>query len=340
MAVKIKTSYLFLLDNYKCDFVRTEQPMDEQYEGAFEFLRKSIEKCMKNAAIRPGVFCPTSEGRQLFLNYRNHETSFLEYATRIAQLRYRNKQEVELDVATDLFLCEVSVTKGKDKDAVDYVVGLELTCKEGMVHTIKKEEAGIRTNLETYTSIVPAATLKNANFFMINVDEQTISILENKLHVNGEVTYPYAEEILGCETELSVKEAVQTSVEMVRKVADEHGLDHLKLVPTMERVMKETINEGSDVDFKEIAEEVIFENDQARETFLKGIAEIGIKKPIKNTKHTKMPIKKMQKITTDYGIEVNIPLDMYTNEDIVEVTKAEDGRLSIQIKNVGAVENK
>lgn len=340
MGIKIKSSYLFLLDNYKCEFVRTEQPMDDRKEGPFEFLRKSMEKCLKNAAIRPGVFVPESEGRQLFLDYRNHAISFLEYATEVAHRRYEYKKEAELEIATDLFLCEVEITKGKDEEAIDAVIGLELTCKEGMLHTVQKGESGVMTNLEAYNSIVPSVTLKNASFFMINLEEQTVSILENEIHVNGDIVRPYAEEILGCEMEISAKEAIQTSMQLTRKVAKEFGLDHLKLVPTMERVMKETVNEGEDLDFKILAEEVIYENEQACDKFLKGIEQLGIKKPVKNTKHVKLPIKKMQKITTDCGIEINIPLDFYTNEDIVKVNRLEDGRLSIEIKNLNAVENK
>ena len=340
MGIKIKTSYLFLLDNYKCEFVRTEQPMDDRKEGPFEFLRKSIEKCLKNAAIRPGVFVPESDGRALFLDYRNREVSFLDYATEIANRRYENKKEIEMDLATDLFVCEVEYTKGKDEEAIDCVVGLELTCKEGLLHTVQKAESGVVTNLKAYNSILPSVTLKNASFFMINLDEQTVSVLENDIHVNGELMRPYADEILGCEMEISAKEALQTSMQLTRKVAKEFGLDHLKLVPAMERVMKETVNEGEDLDFKAIAEEVIYENEEACEKFLKGIEQIGIKKPVKNTKHVKIPIKKMQKITTDCGIEINIPLDFYTNEDVVKVHRLEDGRLSIEIKNLNVVENK
>ena len=48
----------------------------------------------------------------------------------------------------------------------------------------------------------------------------------------------------------------------------------------------------------------------------------------------------MQKITTDCGIEINIPLDFYTNEEVVKVNRLEDGRLTIEIKNLNAVENK
>ena len=340
MAIKIKTCYLFVLDNYKCELVRPKHPMDDQKEGPFEFLRKSIQKCLKNAAIRPGVFYPESEGRQSFLAYRAYECSFLEYATELAQKRYDHKKESELEYATDLFVCEVEITQGKDEAAIDGVVGLELTCKEGMLHTVKQGESGILTNLEPKNSIVPAVTLKNSSFFWINTDDQTVSILENQIHVNGEPVYPYAEEILGCEMEISVKEALQTSLEVIREVAEDCGLDHLKLVPTMDRVIKETINEGEDLDLREIAEEVIYEDETARAQFLKGIEEIGIKKPVKNTKYVKMPMKKMQKITTDCGIEINIPLDFYTNEEVVKVNRLEDGRLTIEIKNLNAVENK
>ena len=43
---------------------------------------------------------------------------------------------------------------------------------------------------------------------------------------------------------------------------------------------------------------------------------------------------------TDTGIEITIPLDYYNNKDYIEVLNMPDGRLAIQIKNIGNIENK
>ena len=128
MAVNVKSCYLYLLDNVHQMFMPTERPLDETVDGAYHFLEKNIEKCMKNAAGRPAVFKEDSEARKLFLEYRNRTIPFIDFANAIATKRYDWKDRYEIFTASDLFLCEIEVSE------VEYIVGLELTCKEGMVH--------------------------------------------------------------------------------------------------------------------------------------------------------------------------------------------------------------
>ena len=84
MAVNVKSCYLYLLDNVHQMFMPTERPLDETVDGAYHFLEKNIEKCMKNAAGRPAVFKEDSEARQLFLQYRNRTIPFMDFANAIA----------------------------------------------------------------------------------------------------------------------------------------------------------------------------------------------------------------------------------------------------------------
>ena len=334
VAVNIKNSYLFLLDNIHQMFMPTERPIDETVEGAYHFLEKNIEKCVKNAAGRPGVFKEESETRKLFLDYRNKTIPFLEFATTIAAKRFDWKDRYEIFTASDLFLCEVEISE------VDYVVGLELTCKEGMVHHVEQTDTGIQNNLIVHHAMIPAATAKNSNFFMINTDTLKLTILESLTSTEDDDTFLYADKILGCKTEISVKEAVKKARLVADEVIRNHDLDKLEVVPTFERVMKETINEGKDIDIKEIAEEVFYQAPEIKDSYIAEIENHGIEKPVQNANWVKMPIKKTQKIKTDTGIEITIPLDYYNNKDYIEVINMPDGRTAIQIKNVGNFENK
>ena len=335
MAVNVKSCYLYLLDNVHQMFMPTERPIDDTVDGAYHFLEKNIEKCMKNAGGRPAVFKEDSEARQLFLDYRNRAIEFSEFAEKIAAKRFDIKDRYEIFTSTDLFLCEVTISDQ------DYVVGLELTCKEGMVHHVNQSETGIQNNLIVHQAIIPAASLSSANFFAISLDKLTLTILENMTVTVDDDTFLYADKILGCKTEISVKEAVKKARIVADEVIKNHDLDKLEVVPALERVIKETINEGKDLDLKEVAEEVFYQVPEAKLTYVTQIEEDhGLKKPVQNTNWVKMPLKKTQKIKTDTGIEITIPLDYYNNKDYIEVINMPDGRLSIQIKNVGNIENK
>ena len=334
MAVNVKNCYLFLLDNVNQTFMPTELPLDETIDGAYHFLEKNIEKCMKNPAGRPATFREDSEMRFRFLECRNRSLPFLEFAREIAMKRYEFKDQYEIFTASDLFICEVEISE------IEYIVGLELTCKEEMIHHVKQGETGIQNNLIVHQAIIPQASLKSANFFMIDFDKLTLTILENMVSTVDDDTYLYADKILGCKTKVSIKEAVKTARVVADEIIDQHELNKLEMIPALERVIKETINEGNDIDLKEIAEEVFFQAPEAKLSYLTEIENQGIKNPVVNQNHVKMPLKKTQKLKTDTGIEITIPLDYYNNKDFIEVVNMPDGRLAIQIKNIGNIENK
>jgi len=49
---------------------------------------------------------------------------------------------------------------------------------------------------------------------------------------------------------------------------------------------------------------------------------------------------KTQKIKTDTGIELIVPVDYYRNKDYFEFLTDESGKISIRLKNIGEIINK
>ena len=334
MAVTIRECYLFLLDNLNHDFIPPQLPLDANVDGALRFLEKNIARCMKNASARPAVFREDSATRLRFLEYRNRSITLLDFAGEIALKRYELKNRYEDFTASDLFLCTITIKEE------EFLCGLELTCKEEMVHHISQSDEGIQNNLQVHQSVIPRASLKNTCFFMIDMDKLNVTILEGLTSTIDEDTFLYAEQILQCQTRVSIKEAVKTAREVAEEVVEEHKLDKLQLIPAFERVIKEAVNEGEDLNMEVIAEEVFFEAPQAQKAYVQEMIGHGIDKPVINQNFVRMPLRKNQKLLTDTGIEITIPLDYYNNKDFIEVISSADGRLSIQIKNIGNIENR
>ena len=72
-----------------------------------------------------------------------------------------------------------------------------------MVHHVNQSETGIQNNLLVHQSIIPIASLKSANFFMIDLDKMTLTILEGMTSTEDDDTHLYADKILECKTEIS-----------------------------------------------------------------------------------------------------------------------------------------
>lgn len=331
MGINIKSCYLFCLDNIHQVFMPTDEEMDVTVEGAANFLEKNIEKCIKNPAGRHGEFRDYSEAKKLFLEYRNRTIPFLEFATTIAAKRFDWKDRYEIFTASDLFMCEIEVNE------VDYVACLELTRRTGITQQVKQSDRGVQNTIELNQSILPAASLKSANFFMIHLDKLDITVMESLTSTEDDDTFLYADKILECKTEISIKEAVNKARLVTKEVAKNHKLNELDIMKDFERVVKETVNEGKDIDVKEIAEEVFYQCPEAKESCVSELGHHGVEKPVDNSNRIKMPVKKYHTIKTDTGIEIKIPKDYYRNDDYIEIIDVEGERKEVKIKNVGVL---
>ena len=337
MAVKIKQAFLYILDNKHQTLVRTQKAMDDQVDGAYRFLQKSIEKLRKNALGKPGCFKEESSFRSFFMDYRHRTMTFQALAEELATRRYRSKVDYEMEVVSDLFLCEVEISE------VEYVVGIEINCKEGMIHHVNQQPDGVQNNLLVHQAIVPNATLKNATFFMIESDAMDLTIIESPIQVVTEESVEevnlYSDQILECQTKVSIKEGVQASTEVAKEVVEKYGLNPLTVVPALERLVEETVNEGKELDLNEIAEEVFFENPEVKKAYQEELKTLGVDEPIVNQHQVKLPSKKTQRIKTDTGIEVIVPVEHCQNADYIEVVNLPNGQLSLQLKNIGTLKN-
>lgn len=334
MAVTIKECYLYLLDNESRTFIPTQNPIDDAIDGAYGFLEKSIEKCAKNPAGRHGKFNEDSEAKQMFLDYRNGAITFSDFACEIATKRYDWKERYEILTASDLFMCEVEIGE------VEYVIGLELTCTEGMVHHVIQGSSGIQNNLIVHRSIIPNANLKNASFFMINLDTMDLTVLESMTSTEDDDTMLYADKILQCNTEISLKEAIKKARTAAKQIVEDKKLDQLSVIPAFERAVTDMVNGGLSLDMNQIAEEVFYEEPEVQKMYIEEVSKIGVGKSVSNQNRAKIPSKKSQKLKTNTGIEISIPLDYYNNKDYIELINNPDGSISIQIKNVNSVVNK
>ncbi len=332
--VVVKSSYLYILDNISGLFVPTKQPMDQEVEGAFTYLEKLIEKCLKNPAARPAMFNEGSAAKEMFTKYRNFNVTLAEVGAEMAHQLYDLKDQYELFTRSDFFLCEIEMM------SVEYVVGLEVTCRDAFVHEVKQLDEGVQNNLVLHEAVLPAATQRSGRFFMLNRDNLKLTILEDKFKFNGDEQSLFAEDFLATTTDISIKEAVYFAREAADKVIEKHDLDEFEVIPSFTQEIAQLIQTGADLDFEAVGEKMFGKEVEIFTDYVGEIQSMGIEKPIVNETGAKVRTPKMQKIKTDTGIEVAFPFDYYNNRDYLEIINTPNGRLSIEIKNVGEIMNR
>ena len=332
--VVVKSSYLYILDNISGLFIPTKNPMDSEVEGAFTYLEKLIEKCLKNPATRPAMFNEGSQAKEMFTKYRNFDTTLAVVGAELAHHLYDLKDQYELFTRSDFFICEIEMM------STEYIVGLEVTCRDAFVHEVKQLEEGVQNNLVLHEAVLPAATQRSGRFFMLNRDNLKLTILEDKFKYNGDEQSLFAEDLLATTTDISIKEAVYFAREAAETIIEKHELDQLEVIPMFTQEIAQLIQTGADLDFEAVGEKMFGQEVEIFTDYVGEIQNMGIEKPIVNETGAKVRTPKMQKIKTDTGIEVAFPFDYYNNRDYLEIVNTPNGRISIEIKNVGEITNR
>jgi len=87
--------------------------------------------------------------------------------------------------------------------------------------------------------------------------------------------------------------------------------------------------------------EVAFESDPVlRERFEEAAQAVELPERVPLEREAVRRVAKVQKIRTDTGIEVTFPAEYSRNPEYLTFTSEADGTLSIQLKNIGSIENR
>ena len=77
-----------------------------------------------------------------------------------------------------------------------------------------------------------------------------------------------------------------------------------------------------------------------RQEYLQEVEQAGIAGAVKIDRNLAVKTGRTQKIKTDTGIELSIPIDYFQNKEYVEFINQPDGTLSIALKNIGKLLSK
>ena len=92
------------------------------------------------------------------------------------------------------------------------------------------------------------------------------------------------------------------------------------------------------MDVEEFSQVFIADNEKAMEQCLEKAKEEKLtERPITISKKMERQLNKKQKIVTESGIEIIVPIEFLQNNDVFEYIQDETGKVSIIIKDVGTI---
>ncbi|WP_312647447.1 nucleoid-associated protein [Aminipila sp.] len=231
--------------------------------------------------------------------------------------------------AADVLMCHFKYDNGI------YFGLLKFNYKQSYIHHFAMVGDEKETGIVQQNATIANENQKLDEFAFIRLDDFTVMLKEKKYEINGAKEFYLSNRILNVTTDLSPKTKVKIVEKAAEKVIKEYyGDDPLK-VSQLKTELKTCVDESSIVEIDRITNSVFDGNFSAQQRYKDEVAQKGISgRAFEVTSEIEKTVARKQKITTDTGIEISLPVDYLENQKKIEFIMNEDGTMSILIKAV------
>lgn len=330
--INIKKMIVHILD---CQLSIPILSMDEVPSGYDTklFFATHILKTLNDDALKP---CEFTQDQNVFLNYltdyQNDTKTYVDFTRDIASRLFDIMTVHPTIVPCDLAIIEFTLmTK-------PYLALLKLNYQSTYIHfTDYESDININTIVEHKTTL-PSPGQKVSEAIIIELENQNVHILEKKYELDGHMDFYLSKLYLQCATNLSSKEQmkiVKSTTEQISKKFYEHNPEKQAEI---QQNLYNALDEHGTIMLDNFVSETFNDQTEVKELFLDKLEKKGLKEPIVhlNEKTISRTFEK-QRVKTDTGIEIKIPMELYNDPNSMEFVTGADGKINIILKNIGKI---
>jgi len=302
--------------------------------GVKEYIEKHVEKSIKDSDIKRTTFRDQSSFQNRISDYRSHSDELVRVSREISQLFFDYMVEnIEIPSADLVFV-------DFDLDHETYFGMFKFNYKHGYIHYVNTDH-GLSNDILVQPCVLPNESQKLDEFVIVNLRTSEVMIKEKKYAIDDQKNFYISSQLLQCEDAISEKAAFDIVEKTVKKIiALEYSGDIDKL-NTLKQVMANDYEADSEIDIDNIAKMTFHGDEKVQTRFKETMEQNGVfEKKIQVTPNIEKKIFKKQKFVTDTGIEISIPADQLNRNDIIEFKNNPDGTISVEIKNIGLLNQK
>lgn len=350
--IRINHAVLHVFDFTSCVNVFSETELDVTNRQVKSYITKHVNKALSSVDNKTGEFEADSMFAEELRAYARQERDFIGLSTQIAQFiagelgRMSKSESIDLLVVD--FEEEIKAVVG-DADAIDaafegkkrhFFAVLLLESKQAFMHDIGYSEDGRSLNsIERHHAILPSPSQKVASYAVIDMKSLNVAFQDKKREIAGQETWLIPDGLLKCSMQASSREVIGEITRIVEEVAEEYGANSAVALSRAKAYVSEAAEEGRGIAADELADEV-FEDEAIRESFVRSAAEENFPERVNVDKTAAEKVVRNHKIRTDTGIEITFPAEYVHNPEFIEFASTPNGLISIELKNIGRIENR
>jgi len=189
--------------------------------------------------------------------------------------------------------------------------------------------------------LLPGTTQKEYDYFFINIYDRKVWMSDTICHIETESFNYMADRILKLEKlNKSEKEVVSVIEEAaINTIKECYKREAPQKVFEYRNVIAEEAQDYDNISPVVLEEKVFADNEDAKKIYREKLEELDIpaEKPLPVSTKTKKALKKKQKIVTENGIEILVPIEYLENKSVFDYRQDELGGVSIVINDVSGV---
>lgn len=333
--MKINHAILHILDFDSAVNVMSERELDFDTRAVRSFVTSHLHRARTSVDNRRASFAEDSAFAGELKGYFFGEREFVDLSQQIAEFF-----GAELAKADKLESTDVLVADFEDDEDVRWFAVLLMASRTAFMHEVAREAGEVRNDIAKRYAILPAPSQKVSSYALVRASSMEALYVDKKRKIMGEDTMIIPEGLLQCEAGVSGKEVIETVTRIVEEVAEEHGANTAVALAKVKAAVAEKVEDDEELPPWDIVDEVFEDEPVIKESVRAALTEEKVPERVPvERKQVERAAVRNHKIRTDTGIEISFPAEMGSNSEYIEFVNEPNGLISIELKNIGSIEN-
>lgn len=334
--MKVNHAILHILDFDSAVNVMSQRELDLDTRAQRTFVTSHLRRARVSPDNRRGSFTEDSAFAGELKSFLFGERDFIDLSQQIAEFFAGELAKADKAESTDVLVADFD-----DDDDVRWFAVLLMNSRTAFMHEVAREGGEVRNDIAKRYAILPAPSQKVSSYALVRASTMEVHYVDKKRKIAGEDVFLIPDGLLQCSTGVSGKEVIETVTRIVEEVAEEHGANSAVALARAKAVVAEKVEADEEIVPWDIAEDVFEDEPVMRERFEEQVREERLPErvPVERVQVERAAVRN-HKIRTDTGIEISFPAEMLKNSEYVQFVNEPNGLISIELKNIGSIENR
>ena len=324
--ILIKKS-VFCVFDINLPFVNLTEFICNSEEEQGKFIFSLITKYYDDITGRKGVYTDEDPLGVLLSKGPDPFESFVTFAG--DEIHHMMAENPEIRQGSGVFLWAVL---GEE----EYIIFFKLNYQAGFLCQVGEE--GL-VSWKKNTKLIPMSSKKCNEYVYINLSDQSVRVSDFSCYVDGEKVNYLASKICKLEPKKSEKQTVEAIVDTIAATIEEKYEEKApeKLLES-KKILADIVEEKGVISNRDIQEYVFADNIDAADRYMEKVVEERLpKEAVSVSNKMEKRLTKKQKIITESGIEILVPVEYLRDTSVFEYVQDESGKVCMMIKEMGRI---